>query len=238
MYQLAKLGFTQSYTYFTWRNTKAELQSYFEELANDPPKDFFRPNLFVNTPDINPYYLQSSGRPGFPGARLPSPPRSAGCGASIPASSCSRASRSRARRSTRTRRSSRSSRATGPCPATSSRTSRGSTASDARTRRCTRTPTRASTAPTTTRSSYWGKPSRNGDDMILVMVKPQSARGERLRFRGAAVGVRPARPRSRRRRRPDRRPGFRLARKRCSISVSTRSNIPSSSGESVRTRGP
>lgn len=65
MYQLAKIGFTQSYTYFTWRNTKWELRSYFEELANDPPKDFFRPNLFVNTPDINPYYLQSSGRAGF-----------------------------------------------------------------------------------------------------------------------------------------------------------------------------
>ncbi|GGK31318.1 maltotransferase domain-containing protein [Salinarimonas ramus] len=65
MYGLAKIGFTQSYTYFTWRNTKWELRSYFEELANDPPKDFFRPNLFVNTPDINPYYLQSSGRAGF-----------------------------------------------------------------------------------------------------------------------------------------------------------------------------
>ncbi|WP_349371050.1 maltotransferase domain-containing protein [Salinarimonas sp.] len=65
MYQLAKLGFTQSYTYFTWRNTKWELRSYFEELANEAPKDFFRPNLFVNTPDINPYYLQSSGRAGF-----------------------------------------------------------------------------------------------------------------------------------------------------------------------------
>ncbi|WP_372426527.1 maltotransferase domain-containing protein [Salinarimonas chemoclinalis] len=65
MYGLAKLGFTQSYTYFTWRNTKWELQSYFEELATEAPKDFFRPNLFVNTPDINPYYLQSSGRAGF-----------------------------------------------------------------------------------------------------------------------------------------------------------------------------
>jgi starch synthase (maltosyl-transferring) len=65
MYQLAKLGFTQSYTYFTWRNTKAELESYFTELTARPPRDFFRPHLFVNTPDINPVFLQRSGRPGF-----------------------------------------------------------------------------------------------------------------------------------------------------------------------------
>jgi starch synthase (maltosyl-transferring) len=65
MYRLAKLGFSQSYTYFTWRNTKAELTEYFTELADGPPRDFFRPHLFVNTPDINPPFLQSSGRPGF-----------------------------------------------------------------------------------------------------------------------------------------------------------------------------
>lgn len=65
MYHLAKIGFSQSYTYFTWRNTKYELRSYFEELANEAPKEFYRPHLFVNTPDINPYYLQSSGRAGF-----------------------------------------------------------------------------------------------------------------------------------------------------------------------------
>ena len=65
MYRLAKLGFTQSYSYFTWRNTKWELSEYFRELSEGPPRDFFRPNLFVNTPDINPYFLQSSGRAGF-----------------------------------------------------------------------------------------------------------------------------------------------------------------------------
>jgi starch synthase (maltosyl-transferring) len=65
MYRLAKLGFTQSYTYFIWRNSKQELSQYFVELADGDPKDFFRPNLFVNTPDINPLFLQSSGRPGF-----------------------------------------------------------------------------------------------------------------------------------------------------------------------------
>jgi starch synthase (maltosyl-transferring) len=65
MYRLAMGGFSQSYTYFTWRNTKQELTEYFTELATTDVKDYFRPHLFVNTPDINPYFLQTSGRPGF-----------------------------------------------------------------------------------------------------------------------------------------------------------------------------
>jgi starch synthase (maltosyl-transferring) len=65
MYRLAKVGFSQSYTYFTWRNTKYELTSYFTELANRPVADFFRPHLFVNTPDINPFFLQTGGRAAF-----------------------------------------------------------------------------------------------------------------------------------------------------------------------------
>ena len=65
MYHLAKVGFSQSYTYFTWRNTKQELTDYFVELTTTEVKDFFRPHLFVNTPDINPHFLQTSGRPGF-----------------------------------------------------------------------------------------------------------------------------------------------------------------------------
>ena len=65
MYRLAKVGFSQSYTYFTWRNTKYELTSYMEELNSAPVRDIFRPNFFVNTPDINPWFLQSSGRAGF-----------------------------------------------------------------------------------------------------------------------------------------------------------------------------
>src|SRR5690554_5579782 len=65
MYRLAKVGFTQSYTYFTWRNDKPGLQAYLTELNTAPVADFFRPNFFVNTPDINPHFLQTSGRPGF-----------------------------------------------------------------------------------------------------------------------------------------------------------------------------
>ncbi|WP_327440514.1 alpha-1,4-glucan--maltose-1-phosphate maltosyltransferase [Pseudomonas donghuensis] len=65
MARLGKVGYSQSYSYFTWRNTKAELQSYFEEL-NQPPWCYcYRPNFFVNTPDINPYFLHESGRAGF-----------------------------------------------------------------------------------------------------------------------------------------------------------------------------
>jgi starch synthase (maltosyl-transferring) len=65
MYRLAKGGFSQSYTYFTWRNTKAELTAYFKELAEEAPKEFFRPHLFVNTPDINPDFLQNAPRSAY-----------------------------------------------------------------------------------------------------------------------------------------------------------------------------
>jgi starch synthase (maltosyl-transferring) len=63
MYRLAKLGFSQSYTYFTWRNTKQELTDYFTELKRT--RDWFRPNLWPNTPDILHEYLQTGGRPAF-----------------------------------------------------------------------------------------------------------------------------------------------------------------------------
>jgi starch synthase (maltosyl-transferring) len=65
MYRLAKVGFSQSYTYFTWRNTKREITDYVSELTASPAADFFRPHFFVNTPDINPFFLQNSGRAGF-----------------------------------------------------------------------------------------------------------------------------------------------------------------------------
>jgi starch synthase (maltosyl-transferring) len=65
MYELAKVGFSQSYTYFTWKNTRWELESYMSELAGDDVAEFFRPNLFANTPDILTAYLQHGGRPAF-----------------------------------------------------------------------------------------------------------------------------------------------------------------------------
>jgi len=65
MYRLAKLGFSQSYTYFAWRNTKSELTQYFTELTQTEISDFFRANLWPNTPDILTEYLQFGGRPAF-----------------------------------------------------------------------------------------------------------------------------------------------------------------------------
>ena len=65
MYRLAKLGFSQSYTYFTWRNTKQELTEYFTELTQTELREYFRPNLWPNTPDILPEFLQVGGRAAF-----------------------------------------------------------------------------------------------------------------------------------------------------------------------------
>src|SRR5205814_8411776 len=65
MYWLAKAGFSQSYTYFAWRNTKYELTEYFSAITKPPISDFFRPNAWPNTPDILTEYLQYGGRPAF-----------------------------------------------------------------------------------------------------------------------------------------------------------------------------
>src|SRR5690606_14126007 len=60
-----KRGFTQSYTYFTWRNAKWEIEEYFTELTQTPVREYMRPNLFANTPDILPEFLQTGGEPAF-----------------------------------------------------------------------------------------------------------------------------------------------------------------------------
>lgn len=65
MYALAKLGFSQSYTYFTWRTQKHELTEYMRELTQTPAAEFFRPNFWPNTPDILPEHLQHGGRGAF-----------------------------------------------------------------------------------------------------------------------------------------------------------------------------
>ena len=65
MYRLAKLGFTQSYTYFAWRNTRWELEAYLRELTQTEVAEYFRPNFWPNTPDILTEYLQTGGRPAF-----------------------------------------------------------------------------------------------------------------------------------------------------------------------------
>jgi starch synthase (maltosyl-transferring) len=65
MYNLGKLGFSQSYTYFTWRNERWDLTEYFTELTQTEVRDYFRPNPWPNTPDILHEYLQTGGRPAF-----------------------------------------------------------------------------------------------------------------------------------------------------------------------------
>jgi starch synthase (maltosyl-transferring) len=65
MRYLAKIGFSQSYSYFTWRNAKAEIEEYFTELTQSDVPDYMRPNLFANTPDILHEYLQKGGKPAF-----------------------------------------------------------------------------------------------------------------------------------------------------------------------------
>jgi len=65
MKALAKIGFTQSYSYFTWRNHKAEIVDYLEELTQGPAREYMRANFFANTPDILPTILQTGGRPAF-----------------------------------------------------------------------------------------------------------------------------------------------------------------------------
>lgn len=65
MYRLGKIGFSQSYTYFTWRESKRAFTDYLTELTQTNIREYYRPNFFVNTPDINPRHLQSCGRSGF-----------------------------------------------------------------------------------------------------------------------------------------------------------------------------
>src|SRR5690606_22411132 len=69
MHRLAKLGYSQSYTYFAWRNTKQELIDYFTELSQGPGREYFRPNVWPNTPDILNEHLHGGSRPIF-AARL------------------------------------------------------------------------------------------------------------------------------------------------------------------------
>ncbi|EPJ38808.1 putative Alpha-1,4-glucan:maltose-1-phosphate maltosyltransferase 1 [Streptomyces afghaniensis 772] len=115
MHTLAQIGFQQSYTYFTWRNTKEELTEYLTELSGEAAS-YMRPNFFANTPDILHAYLQHGGRPpsrSAPSSRPPSPRP----GASTPATNCARTPRSeRAARSTSTRRSTSSGTVTGRRP--------------------------------------------------------------------------------------------------------------------------
>ena len=123
MRKLAKVGFQQSYTYFTWRNTKAELTDYIDRARTGEMGEYYRPNFFANTPDINPYYLQTSGPRRLHRARHPRGDAVERLRASTTASRSARARRSPARRSISIRRSTSSRPGTATGPATSASTS-------------------------------------------------------------------------------------------------------------------
>ncbi len=150
MKRLAKVGFSQSYTYFTWRNFKQELQAYLEELTQSEVAEYMRGNLWPTRRTSSPKcYRRAEGQRSRSASRWqrPSPPSTA----STPGTSCSRTRRSsRARRSISTPRSTSSSRVTGTSPGTSAPIWRRSTASGARTPPCSGTRTCASTRQTTT----------------------------------------------------------------------------------------
>ena len=126
MKALAKLGFTQSYTYFTWRTTKAELPAISTELTRYPEREYFRPNFFTNTPDILPFHLQGGEPLDVQVARR------AGGDAVGQLRHLQRLRTARARadpgqgRNISTRKNTKSSRATGTSPATSRTISAGS----------------------------------------------------------------------------------------------------------------
>jgi len=85
MHKLAKLGFTQSYTYFTWRNTRYELTEYFTELSQHESREYFRPNVWPNTPDISMNTCSSAVDPPSSYAPCWQPPwrRTMGCTAGL-----------------------------------------------------------------------------------------------------------------------------------------------------------
>jgi starch synthase (maltosyl-transferring) len=112
---LAKVGFAQSYTYFTWRNHKQELTDYVSELTSGEMKEYFTGNFFANTPDILPPILQYGGRPAFIMRAVLAATLSAST-ASTAATSCARTRPFPARRNTSTRRNTRSRCATGRHP--------------------------------------------------------------------------------------------------------------------------
>ena len=171
MYRLAKVGFSQSYTYFTWRNTKQELTEYLTELTTTAPAEFFRPHFFVNTPDINPIFLQSSGRAGLPD------PRRAGRDAVGPVGRLFRLRAVRGRAAAGPRGISRLGEVRDPRPglrtrpATSSREiTRAQPHPAGAIPRCTAISACASTMPSNDQVLVYGKALPGHDDMIFVVV--------------------------------------------------------------------
>ena len=154
MHRLAKGGYPQSYSYFTWRTTKFAIEEYFTELTQTATIEYMRPNLFANTPDILHEFLQVSGRPGFQIRLVLAATLGRTTGSMARPSSCATGRRgSRDRKNTSTRRSTRSATGITTRRTRFATTSRGSTRSAARTPRSSRTGRSGSSRRTTGRSS-------------------------------------------------------------------------------------
>ena len=167
MYQLAKLGFTQSYTYFTWRNTKPEITEYFTDLAQTEVREFFRPSLWPNTPDILTEHLQFGGRQAFITRLI----LAATLGASYgiydrPSSSSKTAPENPGAKSIWTPRNTRSGLGTRTGRTASGTSSRGSIRSGGKIRRCKATRTCASILWATSRCSATASTARTATTLF------------------------------------------------------------------------
>ena len=167
MYQLAKLGFTQSYTYFTWRNTKPEITEYFTDLAQTEVREFFRPSLWPNTPDILTEHLQFGGRQAFITRLI----LAATLGASYgiydrPSSSSKTAPENPGAKSIWTPRNTRSGLGTSTGRTASGTSSRGSIRSGGKIRRCKATRTCASILWATSRCSATASTARTATTLF------------------------------------------------------------------------
>ena len=171
MRYLAKVGFSQSYTYFTWRNTKAELTEYFTELTQTDVREYMRPNLFANTPDILHEYLQHGGRPAFQVRLVLAATLGASYGIysgfelveNVPVQPGSEEYLDSEKYQIRPR--------DFDAAGSLARADRaGSTRSAASTRRCSTTAGSRSTRPTTPQLICYSKRSPDGRDLVLVVV--------------------------------------------------------------------
>ena len=199
MYRLAKVGFSQSYTYFTWRNTKQELDRLPDRADDDGAAGLLPAALLRQHAGHQSRFLQSSGRAGFLIRAALAATLSGLWGVYSGFELCEAARAARARGISRLARSTRSAPGTSTRPATSSPRSRGSTASARPIRRCRAISACASTTPSTTRSWSTARRRRTARNMMLVARQPRSAQraGGRLRDPAVGMGAAATTPRSR-----------------------------------------
>ena len=228
MKRLAKIGFSQSYTYFTWRNTKAGADRVSDRAdARRTPRDYIRPNFFVNTPDINPVFLQTSGRAGFLiRAVLAATPRRH-YGASISGFELCEAAPLPGKEEYLDSREVRDpGLGLGPARQHPRRHPRAQPAPPRATRRCRTSPTLTFYNAWNDQVLFYGKTTPDRRRLHPRRRQPRPAQRAGRRLRGAALGVRPARRRRARGRGPDARQPLHLARQDPARCGSTRTSRP------------